>query len=237
MNKKPSAKKPGSQPAKKPAAVKPRSRAKASKSGSAVSGAGLPAVLNDLHPDAANPRKISDEAKRALRASLRRFGDLSGITFNRTTGELVAGHQRIEQLRAEYGDEPRLEHAADGSASLTLGGNRFAVRIVEWSRAKQRAANVAANNQRMQGAFTDDLASFLLEVEAEATEEMPGVFDDLLLADMMGDGLLAEDEKKHAEARVPEAFQVIVECEDEKQQRELYERLCKDGRTCKLLTI
>ena len=62
----------------------------------------------ELVPDAANPRQISDEAAGGLRNSLKRFGDLSGLVFNRRTGELVCGHQRMQQIRAEYVNSPKL---------------------------------------------------------------------------------------------------------------------------------
>ena len=40
-----------------------------------------------------------------------------------------------------------------------------------------------------------------------------------------------------AEVRVPETYQVVVECDDEDQQRTLYERLVGEGCKCRLLTI
>jgi hypothetical protein len=39
------------------------------------------------------------------------------------------------------------------------------------------------------------------------------------------------------EVHVPEAFQVVVECRDEDQQREVYERMKEEGYRCKLLTL
>lgn len=43
---------------------------------------------------------------KGLSYSIAEFGDLSGITFNERTGELVCGHQRVKALRAQYGDLP-----------------------------------------------------------------------------------------------------------------------------------
>jgi hypothetical protein len=40
-----------------------------------------------------------------------------------------------------------------------------------------------------------------------------------------------------AEVAIPESFQVVVECRDERQQQELYERLTSEGLQCKLLML
>lgn len=42
-----------------------------------------------------NPRTITKEAEKKLRKSLRDFGMLAPITWNETTGNVVAGHQRL----------------------------------------------------------------------------------------------------------------------------------------------
>lgn len=39
------------------------------------------------------------------------------------------------------------------------------------------------------------------------------------------------------EVDVPEAFQIVVSCDDEDQQRELYERLVAEGYKCRVLTL
>lgn len=57
-------------------------------------------ALADLAPADYNPRRISPKAMQGLRASLTRFGELGGIVFNRRTGNLVGGHQRVKALLA-----------------------------------------------------------------------------------------------------------------------------------------
>src|SRR3970040_1256795 len=114
---------------------------------------------SELAPDAANPRRITDQASSGLRNSLKQFGDLSGIVFNQRTGKLVTGHQRMAQIRAQYGEhaiEP-IDAAADLYGIRIDAEHFFAVRVVDWSQAKQRAANLSANNQKTQGAFTDEV--------------------------------------------------------------------------------
>lgn len=208
-----------------------------------------PGVLTstaELTGDGANPRKISDESKAGLRASIKRFGDLSGIVFNKRTGELVAGHQRVEQIRAEYGDRP-IEPIDYNEFTGQLYGIRidaehyFPVRVVDWTQAKQRAANVAANNPKIQGKFTSDLSAYLLSVEAELSAEMPGVLDECLMLDLLAAGIdtsdATEDEPQEKDVAISESYQVIVQCNDEGHQKQIYDQLTGEGLSCKLLTL
>jgi len=52
--------------------------------------------LTDIKSAGYNPRTITDEQLKMLNKSLQTFGDLSGIVYNRRTGNLVGGHQRLK---------------------------------------------------------------------------------------------------------------------------------------------
>lgn len=123
-------------------------------------------TLADLKADPINPRKIDKDELAGLAVSMDRFGDLSGITFNVRTGELVAGHQRLRNIREAHGD---LKLMRDGGKVWieTPNGDVWAVRLVEWTPAKQRAANIAANSQAIAGQFTDELQPQLKDILAE----------------------------------------------------------------------
>lgn len=203
----------------------------------------LVASTAELIGDGANPRQISDDGAAGLRASLKRFGDLSGIVWNRRTGELVTGHQRMQQIRAEYGDrEIELIDEAAGLFGIRIDGEHyFPVRVVDWTKAKQRAANVAANNAKIQGTFTKDLGEYLLSVEAELSKEMPGVLDDCLLVELMAAGLstsdATEDEEADREFTLESHYQVVIECDNEEEQRRLFTRLDGEGLRVKVITV
>lgn len=47
-----------------------------------------------------NPRKISDDSRRRLRDNLKRVGLVNALVWNRRTGNLVSGHQRLSILDA-----------------------------------------------------------------------------------------------------------------------------------------
>ncbi len=95
--------------------------------------------LNDLAPAPYNPRDIDAEALAALTCSLGEFGDLSGITWNQRTGNLVTGHQRLRSLKERHGDVLKMRRGV-----IHAGAETFRVRVVDWPLAKEKAANIAA---------------------------------------------------------------------------------------------
>ncbi len=58
-----------------------------------------------------------------------------------------------------------------------------------------------------------------------------------LLAHLAEETPQAPGETSPPDARVPESYQVVVDCRDECQQRELYERLASEGYRCHVLTL
>lgn len=141
--------------------------------------------IEDLRPAPYNPRTISEKAADGLGKSLEDFGDIAGIVWNKRTGHLVAGHQRVEQLK-KLG---AVLH--NGELRVGVDGPRFAVRVVDWPESKEKAANVTANNQHIGGSFTDGLADLLGEIKLSLGD------DDFaaLQLDALGDVSLGGDSK------------------------------------------
>lgn len=130
--------------------------------------------LDDLKFDPRNPRTISEHDFEALKKSLKTFGDLSCIIKNRTTGELVGGHQRVRALMSqgkgsvtiiEQFDEPNsVGTIALGYVQLAGSDERFKYREVVWAPEVQHSANIAAN--RITGEFNlDQLAELTYELQ------------------------------------------------------------------------
>ena len=138
--------------------------------------------LSDLSPAEYNPRRITDEALHGLKYSIDEFGDLSGITFNLTTNNLVTGHQRVTALKDQYGDIKIVRDAenADRGWIITPSGESFVLRFVRWDLKKEKAANVAANSSTIQGEFTDGLKLILEEIKLE----VPDIFASLKLEEL-----------------------------------------------------
>lgn len=60
--------------------------------------------INELKQAEYNPRAITEKDLKALEISLLSFGDLGGIIYNRSSGNLVGGHQRVNVLRGLNSD-------------------------------------------------------------------------------------------------------------------------------------
>lgn len=149
----------------------------------------LPRSIDDLIPAPYQPREISEDAAGGLRESLRRFGDLSGIVWNRSTGHVVAGHQRIDQLRA-LGAE--LE-TRGGLPELVVGDERYTIRIVEMTETEEKAANLTANNPAIAGEFTgavDEIVRSLQDDIGSAVQDLR--LDHLLGGDGDWQGIVTE---------------------------------------------
>lgn len=112
-----------------------------------------------------NPRRISQHDYKALKNSMARFGDLSGVVKNIRTGKLVGGHQRVRAFMEAKGAKIKLTESyetpntvgtmARGFVHLPAIDESFAYREVDWDEQTEMAANIAAN--RIQGEFDDDL--------------------------------------------------------------------------------
>lgn len=84
-----------------------------------------------------NPRKISGEAKKRLKKNLVKVGLVAPLTWNRRTGNLVGGHQRIAVL-----------DALEGSEDYSLR-----VAAVDMDEETEMEQNIFLNNTNAQGDF------------------------------------------------------------------------------------
>lgn len=107
--------------------------------------------LQDLRPNPRNPRQITDEKLIMLQQSLEEFGDLSGFVENRTSGNLICGHQRMKVLppgsdiviTQEYDTPTRTGTIAEGH--VLIAGEKFKYRRVAWDSKKELAGMIAGN--------------------------------------------------------------------------------------------
>ncbi|MBN1589204.1 MAG: ParB N-terminal domain-containing protein [Pirellulales bacterium] len=85
------------------------------------------------------------------------------------------------------------------------------------------------------GTNRDVLAGLIEQIETESRPVRQ--FVDELLADVPKPPDLGRGQSCKADIKIPELFQVVVECADETQQRTLFERLQAEGYTCRLLML
>lgn len=98
-----------------------------------------------LKPAPYNPRKAltPDDAEwRKIERSINEFGLVEPIVWNKTTGHVVGGHQRLSVLRAQ-------------------GAKEVQVSVVELDEVKERALNVALN--KITGEWDESKLAVLLQ--------------------------------------------------------------------------
>ena len=84
-----------------------------------------------------NPRKIGERQRKALKESLRKNGLLQPVVWNERTGNIVGGHQRINEL----------------DSLMRTKNYTLDVAVVDLSEAEEVAANIALNNANTMGEF------------------------------------------------------------------------------------
>lgn len=126
------------------------------------------AEKKEFHKAPYNPRSMGAQAKRALKKSLETFSDISGIVVNETTGNILGGNHRWEQLCNIYGESNLGIVHLSGEFHQIMSGEKFTgflMRVVKWEIEKEKAANVAANSPMIAGEFTSGLQDILNEVQ------------------------------------------------------------------------
>ena len=117
-----------------------------------------------------NPRKISQQQKKDLESSLRKYGDLSGVVWNRRSGKLVGGNQRstifdIKDCEIDIKEEYK---KADPQGTVAIGfivweGRKYGYREVDWSEDWEKEANIFAN--KLGGEWDMDVLKFNFPIE------------------------------------------------------------------------
>jgi hypothetical protein len=116
----------------------------------------------NINPANYNPRSITREAMKGLKASISKFGLVEPLIINARTATLVSGHQRL-------------------AACKELGIESVPVIEVDLSLAEEMALNVTLNNQKISGSFTDGLQEILSEIKLSLPEFEPLRLDKLEL--------------------------------------------------------
>jgi hypothetical protein len=178
------------------------------------------------------------------------YGDLSGVVFNRRTGNLVGGTQRSKKFdkTAEVIVTKRFAKPTKvGTVALgyiKFKGERFSYREVSWDKHKEMAASIAANNNAGDWDMPElnlqlhELSSFDVDYDLELT-----MLDDDLLENYKTTTVgehernLPGQKKDGAEEKMASIFEVIVVCKSEKDQRKAFEKLSEEGYECRVLSM
>lgn len=86
---------------------------------------------------------------------------------------------------------------------------------------------------------TEAVTALIARLHSESSE-LQSVFDSLASGETLAELATSFDGQENASSSPPAvsvSFQIIVECRDEANQRELYERLAGEGYPCRVLTL
>lgn len=178
-----------------------------------------------------NPRTISEDAKKRLRKMLAKHGLVQPLVWNKRTGNLVSGHQRLSALDA-------LEKSRD---------YELQVAVVDLNERDERILNVQLNNPSMQGDWDmNKLIEMSEEANIDPTEfgfsdgDVAVMFgDDGSLDELLGDcegvteakNTLKEIKEHRAESMAKMQkeqsanFYFTVVCESEEQKKAILKKL------------
>lgn len=161
----------------------------------------------ELIPYSNNPRN-NESAVDAVAASIKEFGFKVPIIIDKDN-VIVAGHTRLK-------------------AALKIGLEKVPCIKADDLTPEQLKAFRLADNK------VGELATWdFAKLEEELTE---------IDLDMSAFGFVEEDdetdtERKDLSGNVDEMYQVIIDCEDEGQQAEIFEQLKEEGYKCHVLTL
>ena len=165
--------------------------------------------LKDIKPYEKNPRK-NDSAVDAVANSIREFGFKVPVVIDKD-GVIVCGHTRYK-------------------AAKKLGLKTVPCVIADDLTEEQIKAYRLADNK------VSELAEWDIDLLGE---ELDGIFD----IDMSDFGFdLTEEQETQTERedlsdKVGETYEVIIECANEIEQAQVYEKIREEGYTCRVLTL
>jgi DNA modification methylase len=136
--------------------------------------------IDQLHPDPANPRRISDAELEALTRSIQQFGLVDPVIARREDGLVVGGHQRLLAARrlgyktvpVVYVDLP-LEQARLLNVALNKISGQFDHEML----ARLLAGLDGAADLTLSGFADDELKKLLRSLDHREKRDRPEIFD------------------------------------------------------------
>lgn len=108
---------------------------------------------SEIHPAGYNPRVIDDEARKALKRSIKKFGVVGGIIVNKRTGNtIVGGHQKVSVLDEMY--------------KYPANDYTLRVEMIDVDVETEKTLNIALNNSNISGRWDyEKLAQLIPDID------------------------------------------------------------------------
>ncbi len=110
--------------------------------------------ISDLKPALYNPRKMSAAEMKKLERSIQKFGFVEPVVVNKTTGDIVGGHQRTV-------------------AATNIGLTEVPVVYVEIAEGEEKALNIALN--KIHGEWDEEKLAELLKGMSQEEKDLSGM--------------------------------------------------------------
>lgn len=169
--------------------------------------------IDELTPYKNNAKTHPREQIEQIKQSIEENGFCDPVAVWGENNIVVEGHGRLiacRELGFEKIDCIRLDHLTDG---------------------QRRAYTLTHNKLTMNSDFDNELLALELGDLQELEIDVIG-FDEIETQDEAG-----TTERDDLSEKVAEVFEVVVECADEMQQEEIFNRLSEEGLTCRVLTL
>ena len=165
--------------------------------------------LKDIKPYEKNPRK-NDSAVDAVANSIREFGFKVPVVIDKD-GVIVCGHTRYKAAKKLKLDTVPCVIADDLTdeqiKAYRLADNKVS-ELAEW--------DIDLLGEELDGIFDIDMSDFGFDLSGEND---------------------AQTEREDLSDKVGETYEVIIECDNEEQQEQIYNKLIGDGYSCRVLTL
>jgi len=167
-----------------------------------------------LRTDGQNPNRMSEKQHRALRESILRYGFIVPIITNKDL--LIAdGEQRWQEAKA-------------------LGMKQVQVIRLPVEDVDRRLLRQVLNKLKGEHEPKADAEEFQRIIDSGHEEDLKRL---LLLSDQSLDRSLKRLQNEDGGMTFRETWEVVVECESEKQQEDTYKKLVEQGLKCRVLTL
>ena len=179
----------------------------------------LAVPIGDLKLDPQNARTHDEVNIAAIAASLQQYGQLKPIVAQRGSGEILAGNGTL-------------------LAARKLGWSRLAVVWGELDEAAKRGFAIADNRTAELAGWDPELLLAQIDLIEQDTPDLAAAWQLIELKQSLDQPAAKNDNPQADSAQtVPEEYQVVVECQNEDEQKSIYEQLQAEGRKCRLLTL
>ncbi|MFG0247644.1 MAG: ParB/RepB/Spo0J family partition protein [Phycisphaeraceae bacterium JB051] len=178
----------------------------------------LAVPIEQIHNDQDNVRKHPEQNLDAIKKSLEAFGQQKPIVIDKHN-TCLAGNGTLLAARA-------------------LGWTHLAAVTTGLSGSSARAYAIADNRTTDTSQWDmDKLSQQMANLQNQLDfDHLTTGFDDSQIEEAINKALHIENESLR-DVAIPDTYQLLVACEDEQQQKQLFERLEQEGFPCRVLTL